>query len=75
MPAPRNRRHIIVTKKPSVEEYSPHITPFRVFIPVPASRPAHGAALKVALQQAELDAKQRRAQAGVVVHGAAPGRR
>lgn len=73
MPTPRNRRHIIVTKNPSVEAYSPPFRPFRALVPAPASRLAHGVALRTALQQAEIVARQRRAEAGVVVHGAVPG--
>lgn len=41
--------------------------------PAPADRPAHGNALKQALQSAVVDAQQRRTDAGFQVHGAVPG--
>ena len=74
MPAQRNRRHILVLRAPSAEEYTPH--PRRVNlppIPPPADRPAHGRALASALKLAAIDAKDRRREAGIRVHGAKPG--
>lgn len=41
--------------------------------PAPDSRAAHGKALKQALESAVIEAKQRRADAGIQVHGALPG--
>ena len=41
--------------------------------PVPASRTAHGQALKQALEAAVVDGHERREKTGIEVHGAAPG--
>jgi len=41
--------------------------------PAPASRPAHGKALQQAFESAVVQANQRRADAGIQVHGAVPG--
>ncbi len=74
MAAPRNRKHLIVPGSPSVEAYKPH--PRKIDIdkaPAPASRPAHGKALKQAFEVAVVEANQRRADAGIQVHGAVPG--
>lgn len=74
MAAPRNRKHIIVPGKPTAEAYKPHprkIEPTKP--PAPASRAAHGRALKRALDAAVAQAHQRRADAGIQVHGAVPG--
>jgi hypothetical protein len=72
--APRNRPHIIVARKPSTEAYRPHTAPIKPKkAPAPASRAEHGAALKQALSEAETEAQQRRAAAGIKVHGATPG--
>lgn len=74
MAAPRNRKHIVVPRKPTAEAYRPH--PRAMVIPkppAPASRAAHGKALKQALESAVVQAHQRRAAAGIQVHGAVPG--
>lgn len=75
MPAPRDRRHILVTAPPSVEAYTPHPAggpPPR--LPVPkGGRPSHGAKLKASLEQAQLDAEARRAAIAFEVPGAEPG--
>lgn len=74
MAAPRNRKHIIVPGKPSAEAYRPHPRAMAVpKPPAPASRAAHGKALKQALVSAVVQAQQRRAAAGIQVHGAVPG--
>ena len=74
MAAPRNRRHIIVPGKPSAEPYKPHARDIKVpRPPAPGSRAAHGKALRQALESAVAEAHQRRADAGVQVHGAVPG--
>ncbi|MEP7182347.1 MAG: S8 family peptidase [Betaproteobacteria bacterium] len=74
MAAPRNRKHIIVPGGPTAESYLPHgrriDTPKP---PAPTSRTAHGIALRQALEVAVTDANQRRGDAGIQVHGAAPG--
>jgi hypothetical protein len=74
MPAPRNRRHILVRKPPSSEEYTPHrrkIDP--PAIPGPQNRQLHAKALNAALRQAERETKQSRDAVQVSVHGAEPG--
>jgi hypothetical protein len=61
--------------KPAAEAYKPH--PRRKIdvekAPAPASRAAHGRALKRALDAAVAEAHQRRVDAGIQVHGAVPG--
>lgn len=74
MAAPRNRKHIIVEKAPTTESYTPHGRKITVpKAPAPASRPAHGRTLKRALAAAVVEARQRRADSGIEVHGAEPG--
>ena len=74
MAAPRNRKHIIVPGKPTAERYTPHGRKIDIpKPPAPASRPAHGKALKQALESVVVEAHQRRADAGMEVHGAVPG--
>jgi hypothetical protein len=74
MASERNRLHILVPGNPSIEQYTPHhrrINPPKP--PAPASRVAHGNALKQALETAADEATQRREEAGIQVHGAVPG--
>ena len=74
MPAPRNRRHILVRKPPSSEEYTPH--PRKIDLPAipgPQNRQLHAKALQAALLQAERETKQSRDAVQVSVHGAEPG--
>src|SRR5947209_19356950 len=77
MASPRNGRHIIVPGHPTVEKYTPHgrrIEPKKP--PAPASRLAHGAALKQSLEFAAEQAAERpgaATDAGITVHGALPG--
>lgn len=74
MTAPRNRKHIIVPGKPITEAYRPHGRKIDVEKPPqPASRAAHGRALKAALDAAVREASQRRADAAIQVRGAVPG--
>lgn len=74
MAAPRNRKHILVPGPPTAEEYKPHGRKIDIpKPPAPASRPAHGKALKQALESAVAEAHQRRTDAGFQVHGAVPG--
>ena len=74
MPAPRNRKHIIVPGKATAEPYRPHTRNIRIpKPPAPSSRATHGAALKKALAAAVVDAHQRRTDAGIQIHGAVPG--
>ncbi len=74
MAAPRNRKHIIVPGKPTAEAYRRHPQAIKgKKPPAPASRAAHGQALKDAFSTAVTHARQRRADAGIQVHGAVPG--
>ena len=74
MPAPRNRRHLVVPGPPSTDAYRPHGRPINPKpFPRPGDRPAHAKALTEALRQAEEEASQRRATTSITVHGAEPG--
>ncbi|MCY1082978.1 S8 family peptidase [Archangium lansingense] len=74
MPSSLNRPHIIVPGKPTAEQYRPHGRRINSpKPPAPASRTVHGKALKKAFESAVVDAQQRRAAAGIEVHGAVPG--
>lgn len=74
MPAPRNRKHILVPGPPSVEAYKPHPPNIKPTKPAPpTSRAKHGKALERALETAVIEASKRRRDAGVAVHGAEPG--
>jgi len=75
MPAPRNRRHIIVPGEPAVEPYTPHV-PFIPRTPIPAprgGRRAHGKRLEKGLRDAHRAVVERRKAVGFEVHGAQPG--
>jgi hypothetical protein len=72
--AARNRKHIIVPGRPTAEPYKPHGRKIDIpKPPAPASRPAHGKGLKAALESAVVEGRQRRAGAGIDVHGAVAG--
>jgi hypothetical protein len=72
--APRNRKHILVLDPPKAEEYKPHGRKIEVTKPAPpASRAKHGKVLERALKAAVVEAKARRDEAGIEVHGAVPG--
>lgn len=74
MPAPRDRKHILVPAPPTAEAYRPHgrnIDPTKAT--PPWNRTKHGKALEKALKTAVTEASKRRAEAGVEVHGAEPG--
>ncbi|MBK8591405.1 MAG: hypothetical protein IPN77_20260 [Sandaracinaceae bacterium] len=74
MAAPRNRKHIIVGGSPRSELYRPHSRKMTTrAVPAPGSRPAHGMALAQSLASVVAQAHQRRAEAGLQVHGAVPG--
>lgn len=74
MAAPRDRQHILIRERPATEDYRAHSRVVKVKKPPPpSSRPAHGAALKAALDLAVTEAVQRRHDAGFEVHGATPG--
>ena len=74
MPAPRNRKHLLVQTAPTVEPYSPHprkIEP--ATFAGPQDRNRHAAALRNALSAARHEAEDARAATGIFVHGAEPG--
>lgn len=74
MPAPRNRKHLLVRTPPSTEEYTPHgrkIPP--PSFPRPRDRRRHAAALNAALLRAQREITGRREEIGIDVHGAEPG--
>src|SRR5437899_201083 len=74
MPAPRNRRHLLVRTAPQTEAYTPH--PRRVppvDVPPPDNRRRHAATLRTALNQAQRDTQATREQRAITVHGAVPG--
>lgn len=70
----RNRRHILVKKPAFGESFTPYGKPIEPsLIPVPPDRKAHASKLRRELQSAEKEAAERRATAGLTVHGANPG--
>src|SRR6266849_3595322 len=74
MPAPRNRKHLLVRASPSTEEYTPH--PRKIVVPPvpgPKSRRQHASALKAALGDADRENRRERDELGIAVHGAEPG--
>lgn len=74
MASPRNRRHILVPNSPSIEAYRPYPPKIKTKNPpLPWSRLNHGAELRQSLEQAHVQAKERRLDAGVQVQGAVPG--
>ena len=75
MAAPRDRKHLLVRRTPAVEAYSrpPRVIPSKG-PPVPAGgRPAHGAVLKNALEQAAAIVGERRDGVSLEIDGARPG--
>lgn len=74
MPAPRNRKHILVPGPPSTEAYTPHPRKIELPpVPSPKNRRRHAAALRSALRQAKRESDENREELGITVHGAAPG--
>lgn len=74
MAAPRNRKHILVSAGPRVDSYTPHRPKFRRQDLAPSiGRPAHGQALRAAIQQVEVDGLARRGATTISVHSASPG--
>ncbi len=74
MPAPPNRKHILVRNEPSTEEYRPH--PRKIDRPIyggPEDRRLHAAVLSEALSDAHRQAELRREDSHILVHGAQPG--
>lgn len=74
MPFHRDRKHITLNTPPDVESYKPYRKGMRPKdYPRPVSRPAHGAALRQALEQVRVEADQRVQRAGFQVGSAASG--
>lgn len=74
MPAPRNRKHLLVRAEPSAEAYRPH--PRKIEQPSyagPADRRRHAATLRDALTEARRQAEANREAVEISVHGAQPG--
>ncbi len=74
MPSKRNRRHILVPRKPATEPYQPHprdIDP--PSHPEPPDRRRHAATLRGALLQAQQEGLNRRLASPISVGGAQPG--
>src|SRR5580704_7708079 len=74
MPAPRNRKHLLVRTAPTAEQYTPH----RKKIEQPAyggppDRQPDAAALRDALTQARTESEANRTATDISVHGAEPG--
>jgi hypothetical protein len=74
LPAPRNRKHLLVLSPPTTDPYRPHGRKIKAkAFQRPADRPAHAKMLQEALRAAEIEATKSRAATGVTVHGAEPG--
>ncbi|MES2177970.1 MAG: S8 family peptidase [Gemmatimonadota bacterium] len=74
MPAPRNRKHLVVSAPPEAQPFSPHPRTVKARqFDRPADRVAHAEALGAALGGAVGDAEAERTVAGVNVQGAVPG--
>ena len=74
MPAPRDRRHILVPTPANVEPYQPHGRDIETKpLPVPENRRNHGRALAQSLTTASQQQQQRREAIDIEVHGAQPG--
>ncbi|WP_426744776.1 S8 family peptidase [Myxococcus faecalis] len=74
MPAPRNRKHILVPGRPKAAPYKPYGKDIpEKKVPPPEGRTRHGEALTHALNVAVVEATQRRAEVDFDVHGAEPG--
>jgi Subtilase family len=74
MPAPRNRKHLLVPTAPTAEPYTPHLR--RIERPPyagPPDRQRHAAALHDALTHAQAESEASRAATDITVHGAEPG--
>lgn len=74
MPAPRNRKHLLVPTPPSAEAYRPH--PRKIEVPTyvgPPDRRRHAAALSDALAEAYRQAEVTRSAVDIAVQGAQPG--
>jgi hypothetical protein len=74
MATERDRKHLLIVKPPREESYTPHSGGNTKHAPEPVGgRPAHGTALKTALEAVVVDAASRTEKAEVQVQTAAPG--
>jgi hypothetical protein len=74
MPAPRNRKHLLVPTAPTPEPYTPHLRKIeRPPYDGPADRQGHARALRDALTQAQAESEAARRATHISVHGAEPG--
>lgn len=74
MPAPRNRRHILIRTPPRREDYTPHARRIDLAAPpAPPNRRRHAGSLKTSLREAQREAEGRRQATDIEVHGAEPG--
>src|SRR3984893_463231 len=74
MPAPRNRKHLLVPTAPTAEPYAPHLRRIeRLPYARPPDRQHHAAALRDALTQAQAESQASRAATDITIHGAEPG--
>ena len=74
MPAPRNRKHLLVRAEPSAEPYRPHPRKFdQPRYAGPSDRRRHAAILRDALTEAQRQAEANRTAVDISVHGAQPG--
>ena len=74
MPAPRNRKHLLVPTAPTAEPYTPHLRKIeRPPYAGPADRQGHARALRDALTQAQAESEASRTTTDITVHGAEPG--
>lgn len=74
MAAERNRKHILVSRPPKSEQYTPHSGGGGARkVPTPANRARHAEALRASLEIAREVGAERRATSEFQVHGAKPG--
>ena len=74
MPAPRNRRHLLVLTRPTSESYRPHGRKITLAVfPGPGNRQRHAATLGRALAEVQRETERSREALGIRVHGAQPG--
>ena len=74
MPAPRNRKHLLVPTAPTAEPYTPHLRKIeRPPYAGPADRQGHARALRDALTQAQAESEASRTATDITIHGAEPG--
>src|SRR5919204_2921404 len=74
MPAPRNRKHLLIPNPPASEAYTPHPKKIKQpSFPGPQNRQRHARALQRALSTAEREAQEARETLDITVHGAEPG--